>query len=119
MGDRANVLVRESSTDPGVWLYTHWHGHELPQIVQDALASSAGAGRFSDTPYLTRIIFEEMLSHTTDKETGFGISSFMTDNSYPIIVVTAGESVGYMSEGETEPYVTWTREQFVEREAKW
>lgn len=38
MGDKANVLVRQDNDDPGVYLYTHGAGTELPATLQKALA---------------------------------------------------------------------------------
>jgi len=54
MGDRANVYIREDN-DHGVYLYTHWGGYELPEVVRRALAR--GESRWSDAPYLARIVF--------------------------------------------------------------
>lgn len=53
MGDRANVYIREDQTH-GIYLYTHWGSSELPETVRTALARHE---RWSDTPYLARIIF--------------------------------------------------------------
>jgi hypothetical protein len=41
MGDRANVFIKNSydveKCGKGVYLYTHWGGHELAETVQAAL----------------------------------------------------------------------------------
>lgn len=84
MGDRANVVVVDNGER--VYLYTHWSGHDLPDTVRRALVR--GEGRWTDAPYLTRIIFCEMIGKDGGEgTTGFGISTRIGDNEYPIIVV--------------------------------
>lgn len=93
MGDRGNVNVRESPYDKGVFLYSHWGGSDLLLLVKRALVR--GADRWQDTPYLTRIIFCEMLKgrHYNDAEdaldgtTGFGISTEECDPEHPTILL--------------------------------
>ncbi len=65
MGDRANVLIKEDSKDGGVFLYTHCSGSDLPKILQKAIAKK---WRWGDSPYLARIIFDQM----TELEHGRG-----------------------------------------------
>lgn len=84
MGDRANVLVKENDADSGVYLYTHWGGHDLPFTLAAALGRRL---RWDDAPYLTRIIFCEMVKGNEQGETGFGISSFCGDGKDRVLVV--------------------------------
>lgn len=117
MGERANVLVRDNY-DPGVFLYTHWGGYELPQTVQRALRREE---RWSDTPYLARIVFSEMIRDEIDGETGYGISSVMVgDNGYPVIVLdTSKQTVSYISEDDARykktdsPAASWSMEDYI------
>ena len=81
MGDRANVLIKSKET-VGIYLYTHWEGYRLPQIVQNALKKHK---RWDDEPYLTRIIFCEMVKGYENELTGFGISVSVYDGSDRII----------------------------------
>lgn len=85
MGDRGNVCIREQTenVDADVYLYTHWRGSDLPEIVRQALAKQ---WRWDDAPYLARIILNEMQGEDR-RETGFGISTTIGDNENPIIVV--------------------------------
>lgn len=85
MGDRGNVCIREVTEDTGmdVYLYTHWRGSDLVDIVRDALAKRQ---RWNDAPYLTRIVFNEVQADDR-RETGFGISAVMGDNNNPVVVV--------------------------------
>ena len=93
MGDRANVYVTQHGH--GVYLYTHWHGYNLPRTVQDALNRHA---RWSDASYLTRIIFEEMVGKDVGKETGYGISPVAAlDREHPIICVDCDRhTIGFL-----------------------
>jgi len=82
MGDRANIVVKEGGGE--VFLYTHWGGTELPDVLKVALEKR---WRWNDASYLARIIFCEMIKGQENHETGFGISTSPPDNSYPYIVV--------------------------------
>ena len=89
MGDRANVVIIDSSTDlcsrTAVFLYAHWSGSDLPEIL--ACALKRGRERWDDAPYLARIIFNDMTQGDPQSLTGFGISTDLTDNEYPLLVV--------------------------------
>lgn len=84
MGDRANVVIRDGN-GADVWLYTHWAGSELPGIVRAAL--KRGEERWTDAPYLARIVFCEMIRRDVDGLTGYGISADMCDNEHDIMVL--------------------------------
>lgn len=62
MGDAGNIVVTD--TNHKVVLYTHWGGSELPQIVRSGLRR--GKGRWNDAPYLTRILFSQLILGDTD-----------------------------------------------------
>lgn len=85
MGDRCNVFVVTEEDGSGVYLYGHWSGHDLGPIVAAAL--KRGKGRWTDPPYLARIVFSEMIQGSVLDETGFGISTRVCDNGRPIIVL--------------------------------
>ena len=85
MGDRANVyVVDEQEPSKGVHLYTHWAGTELPETVRQALLRQL---RWTDSQYLTRIIFDEMTKGHVGGETGFGISFSVGDGDDRIVRV--------------------------------
>jgi hypothetical protein len=86
MGDRANVVIRTKG-NPDLFLYTHWRGDNLDSIVHTALTFAAESNRLRDDPYLARIIFCEMVGDHLRDATGFGISTVLTDNEHPIIVI--------------------------------
>ena len=82
MGDRANVVVQ--SRGERVYLYSHWGGASVAAAAQRALARAED--RWDDAPYLTRVVFQEMVG--TDKgTTGYGIWTSAPDNEHPIVVV--------------------------------
>lgn len=87
MGDRSNVVIVDGTSK--VFLYTHWAGSELPEIVRKALASDVGRRRWNDGTYLARIIFCEMVKDDVGGEHGYGISSIVGDNTIgrPLILV--------------------------------
>lgn len=84
MGDRANVVVHDGVPSRAVYLYTHWHGSELPQILAKALLR--GIDRWTDGQYLARIIFNEMTLGDELGTTGFGISASLCDNEHDLLV---------------------------------
>lgn len=68
----------------GVYLYTHWGGHELPALLQSVVKRG---DRLNDAHYLARIIFCEMVGTDTEGATGYGISSEICDNEHDILEV--------------------------------
>lgn len=109
MGDRANVAILDySRTNPddsfgAVVLYTHWGGTELPARVQEALRKRE---RWDDAAYLARIVFCRMLAGSGDQTplattTGYGISTTLCDNEYPVLVLdSVTQRIGSRPEGD-------------------
>jgi hypothetical protein len=109
MGDRANVCVKGWGNEGDVFLYTHWTGTELPQIVQTALARRE---RWDDNSYLTRIIFCEMVKGDEDGSTGYGISATVGDGDDRVLVVDPNTETLWREGREDSPisfeqYVTF------------
>jgi hypothetical protein len=105
MGDRANVYVHEGD-QPGVYLYTHWSGTELPGVVQKALASEGGRRRWDDGPYLARIVFEAMIDGSRGGESGYGIATFAPDGTDRVI------SLDVLTLQAASPGGRWSFEEF-------
>lgn len=82
MGIRGNIkCVADGHT---IYFYTHWRGSDLPNLLRTALVK--GKSRWSDGPYLNRVIFQTMIGD--DKgETGFAIWGNVCDNENPIVTV--------------------------------
>lgn len=88
MGNRANVQVVFSKTDPGVFLYTHWGRNAVPQQVQAVLRRKC---RWDDASYLARMLFCAMVGEDTEGETGFGISAQPVDGTDYVLCVNVEE----------------------------
>ena len=71
MGDRAQVKIK-GHQDACVYLYTHWGGYNLEDVVRAALALEE---RWDDTEYLARIIFCHMMGDNVKETTGYGIGT--------------------------------------------
>ncbi len=85
MGDRGNIALQyEGNKEKRVWLYTHWRGYEMGEIVAEAL--KRGKERWNDPPYLGRVIFDELIGGDKDV-TGYGIDVQPGDNGHPFLVV--------------------------------
>jgi hypothetical protein len=86
MGARRNIAIT-SKTEPGraIYLYSHWGGPDMHVVLQHAL--KRGQDRWDDPPYLTRIIFSEMIKDEVLQNTGYGISLEPWDEQYPTIIV--------------------------------
>ena len=82
MGDRGNIIIKDGEST--VYLYTHWEGSRLNEILKSAL--KRGKTRWEDGAYLARIIFCEMIGEDTEELTGYGISSIMVDGGNDITV---------------------------------
>lgn len=93
MGERGNIAMVQHNygkaeegieTRSVIFFYTHWTGYRLEPILARALED--GKGRWGDETYLGRIIFQTLLEGNTG-QTGYGISTYITDNSYTVLVV--------------------------------
>jgi hypothetical protein len=85
MGDRGNIVVRQGKTNrDDVWFYTHWSGYNIEDVAREALARRL---RWDDTSYLARIVFDTLTKGEQGEETGFGISTGITDNEHDIVVI--------------------------------
>lgn len=71
MGDRSQIAIKQDGKNR-VYLYGHWLGNPT-EVLRSALIR--GKGRWTDTEYLTRIIFCEMVKGHEMDETGFGIGT--------------------------------------------
>lgn len=69
MGDRAMAEIK--TPEGSLFVYTHWGGYSLPVAAKKAVASAKP--RWSDYPYATRIIVDQLIKEGRDQETGFGL----------------------------------------------
>lgn len=108
MGDRANIYIIDSAkADRGIYLYTHWNGYEWPEELRKALEKARP--RWGDVSYCTRILVSNLYSDIHDQEIGGGISTFITDNSYPVIVVDqVAQTVAFATVDSETDRSAWT-----------
>ena len=69
MGDRRIAEIRMAKGS--LCLYTHWGGHELPEMA--AAAIEKARPRWDDEPYAARILVDQLTKSARDQETGFGL----------------------------------------------
>jgi|GEM_PF-2521052 len=75
MGARATITIYQygdEADETPLNLYTHWGGHEICQTLAEGLRKAKEAGRLTDPPYATRIIFDT-LTGLEGGDTGYGI----------------------------------------------
>lgn len=113
MGDRANLCIK--SNDGAVFLYTHWRGSELRDVLATGL--ERGRSRWGDTPYLARIIFCELVKNSVDGETGYGISPGICDNQVGRRILVVDDRTGIVGlarpSDPTIPFESVTYEEFL------
>jgi hypothetical protein len=106
-----------------VYLYTHWGGTNLPQVVSNALARDA---RWNDPEYLARIIFDQMTEGSHGSETGHGIGTEQHGDVYRVVHINCSEREVTVETG-TAPWhdeadreaITYDFEQFANANPEW
>lgn len=98
MGDRANIKIKQPEGQ-ALYLYSHWGGSNLPQVLQDAL--TRGKERWNDETYLARIIFSQMVKDDILELTGYGLSTYETDGFVICEVDTDAQMVKYADKNYT------------------
>ena len=94
MGNRACITIKQETGEP-FHLYTHWGADSLAETLASALRKAKEAGRLTDSPYCTRIIFDE-LTGLTGSTTGYGIiaGDYPGDLAYEPLVVEWPQGYG-------------------------
>lgn len=116
MGNRSNVAII-SEWDGATVLYSHWGGTDLFKRVQEILFDDKARGRWTDAPYLRRIVFQYIVDLDGQSETGFGLSSKIGDNEHPILVLdTDSLRVAFRSDSNYDKPIPrdegWSFEEF-------
>jgi hypothetical protein len=102
MGDRNNVKITYSTGD-NVYLYSHWGGSELRDIVQRVIERTT---RLEDESYLARAIFSAMVAEDINGETGYGIAPYPPDQDASNRMI----HIDYSTKYGTTPQIDWTHE---------
>lgn len=113
MGDRGNIIIEPngSTFTAPLYMYTHWRGSGIQQILQSAL--KRGKGRWNDPSYLARIIFNELTKGCEMEETGFGLSNSLGDNEHPLLWVDMKTRKVRRTEECGSPLSEWGFEEFI------
>jgi len=109
MGDRGNIVMKQSGDHGKIFFYTHYDGSDLPRILQAALVR--GEDRWDDEPYLGRIIFCELVKNDVLGNLGYGITTYQTDNEHPVLYVDSNSQTVQCG---NDPKFTWTFKEFIE-----
>ena len=107
MGDRGNIKITDGEST--VFLYTHWCGSDLPEIVKAGLRLPEARARWNDGYYLARILFENLIAHGSSKETGFGISSKVGDGEDQILAIDINAQTVRWREGKRVSFEAFTK----------
>ena len=111
MGCRGTIEIWENGAAPKdeerpVVLYTHWGAYEMIFDVINVLKKKE---RWNDPPYLSRMIFSEMIKNDINGTTGFGI---MTDNAldteHEVVVDIDRQEVVWKRNGKDNTTYTFT-----------
>ncbi|ULA64482.1 MAG: hypothetical protein LZF86_140007 [Nitrospira sp.] len=90
MGDRGNIVMKDGNQE--IFFYTQWRGEELLTVVRSALARRQ---RWDNSPYLSRMVFCELVKGRVDDAAGFGISTERDDFEHDDVVVDVRNRVVY------------------------
>lgn len=108
MGDRGNIIIKQE--EGTIYFYTHWHGSDLPTIVQAAIARRL---RWDDESYLARIIFCGLVGKEDfEGETGYGISLIEIEQGSPTVTVDI-PAQEVRIDGAKWSFEEFTKQQFV------
>jgi hypothetical protein len=92
MGNRGNIVMHYEDGNK-IYFYSHWGGDQetLKAVITNALQRSKD--RWEDEPYLSRIIFSEMIKNDINGTTGYGITPYITDGIATIVIDLKNQTV--------------------------
>lgn len=113
MGDRANIGFRSGEhTGQCVWLYTHWAGHVLPDVVIPAVKYAEP--RWGDHSYATRMALTSVIGGV-ERDTGWGVSTAPGENEYNALVIDWDQRiVSILPASVADDWHTFTDDEMVE-----
>jgi len=97
MGDRGQVKITQWNNQ-SVYLYTHWGASELRELVKEVLSRRV---RWGDGPYLSRMIFSQMIKDDVGGELGYGIAAGDCDHYLSVNLHIENQTVEIVEYGET------------------
>ena len=84
MGNRAEIHIQGPEINARgeqipvpfeVFVYTHWHGDDMPRFAAHAIDVANGDNRLTQLSYFARICVDVVSSHATDATTGAAVSN--------------------------------------------
>ena len=90
MGCRGTIEIIEKENDSSVFLYTHWGANEMLHNLTVTLKKKE---RWNDAPYLSRMIFCEMIKENVGGCTGHGIQTYKAGDSEEEITVNVKNQI--------------------------
>ena len=105
LGDRGQLKITNGSQS--VYLYTHWAGSALPEILHTGIAHGIKGGRTldGDPSYALGCIVRAFVVNTggVDETTGFGVGFGLNDNDGRDCLLTLDMSEGTVQGTSGEP----------------
>ena len=84
MGNRAEIHIEGPEINARgeqipvpfeVFVYTHWHGDDMPRFAAQAIDTADGDNRLSQLSYFARMCVDVVSSHASDATTGAAVSN--------------------------------------------
>jgi len=107
MGDRANVYIHHGD-NPGIYLYSHWDGTELPSVVKRSMDTERAKRNYNDAEYLAHVIFEDIFDEDPGNDKGYALSLYPLDGENRIVDIDTNVGYGEPSKVTLKGYpYTW------------
>lgn len=111
MGSRTTWKIVTNDSGAVTWLYSHWGGESKFEDTQNALISAMP--RWSDTSYGARIFVSNIVRENWSEETGFGITSTLSDAEVPFEESFFDAVIDFTTQRVTFGSREWSFEEFI------
>lgn len=125
MGDRATFVFEQGDANSAIYLYGHWAGDGMMNILASAIEISRP--RWDDESYATRIVISQIIGNEWQEEMGWGISTYFCDSEHSVPIVNfqtqtiklIPNSWDIKFDINAEPKFTMGFDQFINKFAKY
>jgi hypothetical protein len=113
MGNRAEIHIEGPEINARgeqipvpfeVFVYTHWHGDDMPRFAAQAIDTADGDNRLSQLSYFARVCVDVVSSRATDATTGAAVSNKHMDGYKCVHYRMRKASEGYTIHVELSGY---------------
>ena len=111
MGSRTAWKIVTNDSGAVTWLYSHWGGESKFEDTQNALISAMP--RWGDTTYGARIFISNIVRENWSEETGFGITSTLSDAEVPFEESFFDAVIDFTTQRVTFGSREWSFEEFI------